>query len=103
MIVYLSGPITGTDDYKERFAAAEKTVKERFCKGELSYYIINPAEALIPMEKMGASYEIIMECCLQLLRTADMIYMLKGWEHSKGARMELEAARSDGTMVVYER
>lgn len=37
MKLYISGPITGTDDYMERFAAAQKELEEE------GWSVVNPA------------------------------------------------------------
>lgn len=38
MRIYISGPITGTTDYKERFAVAEEKLKAN------GYEVVNPAK-----------------------------------------------------------
>ena len=37
-----------------------------------------------------------------LLLTCDYIYMLRGWELSKGAKLELDVASSCGIQVLFE-
>lgn len=37
-----------------------------------------------------------------LLVRCDYIYMLKGWELSKGAKLELDVASSCGIKVLFE-
>lgn len=81
--VYLSGPITGAPDYKERFLAAENKIKE---KGFTE--IINPAR----IEIECLSWQEYMEIDMTLLDMCDTIIMLEGWERSKGAKIEKEYA-----------
>jgi hypothetical protein len=39
---------------------------------------------------------------LEIVRRIDVMVMLKGWESSFGARLELRIARSLGKEVIYE-
>ena len=83
MRIYISGPITGTTDYMERFAAAEC---ELWYKGWDD--IVNPAEILSVQLPEGSSWETYMGESLKLLCECDAIYMMRGWEGSRGARLE---------------
>lgn len=81
MKIYISGAITGTNDYMERFADAE----ERLVR--LGHSILNPAKvnAQLPSDTTYGEY---MEMSITMLAMADAIYMLSGWEKSKGASRE---------------
>lgn len=92
MIVYISGGITGVVDYKERFAAAEKRLKEK------GYIVLNPAA--LPE---GLTHEAYMQICLPMVRVADAIYLLADWQKSPGATAEFFAARKDKKIIWYER
>ncbi len=46
--------------------------------------------------------QLFLDGCLELVRRSDAIYMLKGWEHSKGSKAELELAKSLGKQIYYE-
>jgi len=39
---------------------------------------------------------------LEMLRRCDVIYMMKGWQDSEGARAELNHAMLWGTEILYE-
>lgn len=93
--IYISGPITGTDDYMERFAAAEKKLTER---GNMVY---NPAKICAGMPE-GTIYEEYMTVALTLLNMADTIYMLEGWQESWGANREYGYAIEKGKAVIME-
>lgn len=86
--IYLSGPITGTADYRERFAKAEKAFADK-------YEVVNPVTIGEGLQKLrrelGApepEWEDYMKPCIQALVGCDAIVMLEGWENSKGARLE---------------
>jgi hypothetical protein len=94
--VYISGKITGTDDYIKRFEKAENHIKNT---GLL--YVINPAKvnAQLPHETTYNQYIKMSLCMLEMCNT---IYMLKGWEDSKGARLEWEYAKANNYKIIYE-
>ena len=85
MKVYISGPITGQNNYRERFAAAEELLKKS------GYEPINPAEELVEMP-VNTTHEEYMEKAIELLAMCEGIYMLDGWEASKGAKIEFDYA-----------
>ncbi len=76
--IYISGPMTGYENYnQEAFAAAEKELKR-------DYVVINPAKNSIE----DGSWVDYMRMDIKQLMDADCIYMLKGWNESRGARLE---------------
>ena len=95
MRVYISGAITGTDDYMERFAKAEKELTEQ------GYSVVNPAKvnALLPED---TSYEEYMKMCFCMLDMCDGIYMLKEWGKSCGANREHCYALANDMIIMCE-
>lgn len=122
MRVYCSGPMTGHSDLnRPAFDAAERRLSER------GHFVINPvnisctfgtpkelAEAFAaayakPWQSVG-SYEeharktclanAVMDADLAAVRSCDAIYLLRGWENSRGARMELAEALKHGLQVM---
>lgn len=93
--IYISGPITGTTDYMERFQKAEDAWTEK------GYSVINPAaiNARMPADTTHAEY---MKVCMALLDLCSTIFMMDGWKNSIGAKMELDHAETYGIKVIYE-
>lgn len=89
--IYISGPITGIENYMERFEEAEK---EMMAEG---YIVINPAKVNKQLPPPPyTSHEQYMKMSLVMLSDADEIYMMRGWEHSKEASLEYEYASAMG-------
>lgn len=94
-MIYISGKITGTTDYMERFEAVENRLKEQ------GYKVLNPAKfnASLPQD---TKWEVYMRQSIKYLMLADTIYMLKDWEESNGATLELKIAKMLKMEVIYE-
>ena len=95
MKIYISGAITGTDDYMGRFADAEEKLKKE------GHSVINPA-AVNSMMPADTTYEEYMEMSLTMLAMCDVIYMLKGWEKSCGANREYGYALAMDKIILQE-
>ena len=93
-IVYLSGKITDNDNYKTEFSCADLFLSQ------MGYIVINPAELDEIAE--GLTYEQYMQICYRLVDIADIIFMVSGWQKSKGANAELTYAKSLGKKVMYQ-
>lgn len=93
--IYISGPISGISDYMSRFAEAEK---ELVGKG---YSVINPAKVgnVLPEDM---TYEEILEIDIHLLEYADAIYLLRGWQSSRGANREYGYALGAGKDIMTQ-
>ena len=95
-VVYIAGPITGTDDAAKRFYEAKEQLKTM---GFVN--IINP-EKLSKVLYKDATHRDYMDICRTLVEKADYVCMLKGWEYSKGARMEYRLACLNEIPILYE-
>lgn len=93
--VYISGKISGTTDYLERFEKAEMELKS------MGWDVINPAKinSFLPTD---TTWEEYMEIDYKLMDICNTIYMLKDWESSKGANAELEYANKRKMNIIYE-
>lgn len=97
---YISGPISGTADWKERFERAEKELRVLYSAGGEEIDVINPARIEMPE---GTTWQQYMDIALQMLRGCDEIYMLAGWRNSKGAQIERLYALGSGMEITHER
>lgn len=93
--IYISGAITGTTDYMERFAAAEQKLTAE------GYSVVNPAKvnAMMPEDMTWDEY---MKMSATMLQLCDSIYMLKGWQESRGAKLENLWAFVDDLEIIEE-
>ena len=95
MKVYISGPITGHDDYMERFEEAEQEIRNKF--GD-NIEVVNPAKVNSMLPKM--TWKQYMDICLTILPMCDYIYMMEGWEHSTGACIEYGYALASDISII---
>lgn len=92
--VYLSGVITGDNNYKSKFKRAEDYLKERGLE------VINPAELNEGVE--GYEWQDYMKADIKALLDCDAIFLIKGYESSKGALIEKSLAEGLGLIVMYD-
>jgi len=94
--VYISGGITNVPNYMRNFNKAESKL---FNEGYAS--IVNPAlvNGFLPTD---FNHEEYMRVSLAMLECCDAIYMLKGWEESKGAKEEYVYANKLGLKIIKE-
>ena len=95
MKIYISGAISGTDDYMERFARAEKELTEK------GWSVVNPAKVNAQLPE-DTTYEEYMKMSILMLDMCDSVYMLKGWEKSCGANREYGYAMAKEKTIFIE-
>lgn len=92
MKIYIAGPMSGLVEFNRpafMFTAAKLTGR--------GHTALNPA--ILPDGLSQAEY---MDICLAMLRCADAIYMLEGWEHSAGARAENALAEKLEMEIIFQ-
>lgn len=94
MRIYISGPISGTADYKKRFEKAEKDLTAK------GYEVINPVKVAEVLPVL--SYHEYLTIDMALLSAAKAIYMLEGWQNSSGAIEEYKVAAGTHKKVLFE-
>lgn len=80
--VYIAGPITGIDDYRERFEKAEKAI------ADLGFVPLSPAR-----NPYGLTNEQYMLMNVSAITVASAVYFLPGFQSSYGAQLEMQYAK----------
>lgn len=92
MKIYIAGPMSGLVEFNRpafMFTAAKLTGR--------GHTALNPA--VLPEGLSQAEY---MDICLAMLRCAEVIYLLKGWEESPGARAEKALDEKLEMQIIYQ-
>jgi len=92
-VIYLAGPMTGVEDFNyPAFRAAAAKLRAE------GHNVISPAE-YDRHELEWRPWIDYMRRDLRLLLLADEVRVLPGWEHSRGASLEVHVARELGMKV----
>lgn len=89
--VYIAGPITGTKDYKERFAAAEQYLTDQ---GATPMHSAN-----LPQGFSHAEYLYI---CFAMIDVCEAVYFMDGYSESEGSKKEFCYAALKNKQLLYE-
>lgn len=91
---YIAGPITGIpeNEYKTNFKAAKNMVHS------LGFDPVSPIEL---QHVHDNTWEAFMKVDLRAMLTCQAIYMLEGWEASKGATIEWQLATILKMQIIY--
>lgn len=92
--LYLAGPMTGLSEFN--YPAFNRVAKQL---RDFGFYVVNPAE-LSPTTDQ--SWEYYMKITIAGMVTCDGIFLLNGWEASRGARIEDNLARSLAMPRMFE-
>jgi len=90
--VYVAGPVTGLPELN--YPAFNATAAELRALG---FHVENPAEN-VPERESWLGY---MRMSLVQIAHSDWMFMLPGWERSRGAKIEHRLAKDIGLLVVY--
>mgnify|MGYP002523121716 CR=1 FL=1 len=94
MKVFISGPMSSIKDYnKPAFDWAQKELEA------LGYSVFNPSWMTFDD---SWTREDIMPIDIAALSRCDAIYMLLGWEKSKGATAEYNYAAATGKLIIKQ-
>lgn len=124
MRIYISGKMTGCpDNNRHAFDAAENRLTEQ------GHFVINPVNISCTFgtpEELAKSFGLlynlpcsanqppwdhrideslaraVMDADLAAVRSCDAIYLLRGWEASRGSKKELAEALANGLRVMQE-
>ncbi|SFK99406.1 protein of unknown function [Porphyromonadaceae bacterium KH3CP3RA] len=95
MKVYISGPITGIvlPVAIARFNDAELRLQE------MGFDVVNPMDNGVPIT---AEWSEHIREDIRLMLDCNAIYLLKGWENSKGAALEKHIAEKLGFTIIEQ-
>ena len=123
MRIYISGPMAGLPDHnRAAFDAAEQRLLDQ------GHFVINPHDLSAqfgPVEEIAKSFRqfysypfrhekvaatdeltnlarCVMSADFAAVRSCDAIYLLRGWENSRGAKKELAEAIQHGLAIMLE-
>lgn len=88
--VYISGAITNNPDYRKQFA-------DKIRQLDAEYTVLHPL-----MICADLSWKEYMRIDLAMVYVCECIYMMKGWENSRGAQIEQFYAELFGKEIIYE-
>lgn len=93
-VIYVSGPMTGIEEFN--FPAFNAKASELRSQG---LKVVNPAEF---GEGAGLSWSDYLRKDIRALMDCTAVYMLPGWERSRGARLEHYIAQQLGMVIMHE-
>lgn len=93
--IYISGPISGLpiDNVRHRFDLWRQKLRRA------GYEVVIPTENGLPST---ASWEEHMTRDIELLQSCDAIFMLEGWQQSRGCRIEFNIAVESKIPIIFE-
>lgn len=102
-IVYISGPVTGVDDYKSKFEYLEILCTEAYKLKNA--YVINPSKLIDQIKENfnDLEYLDIMKFCFKLIDISNILVVDNRtdlWTKSRGVSMEIGYATAKGLNIV---
>ncbi len=103
MIIYVAGPMRGYDEYnKPAFEAAKNLIKQDFKNQGIEVQVIIPDDILSEELNGPLPMEMHIRADVEVVLNATIVYMLRGWEKSKGASAEHAIALWANKQVRYQ-
>ena len=97
MKIYLAGPMTGLPKFNApAFKAMEIALSAK------GHTVMNPANHIPICNPEAIAYEKYLALGLFMIEICDAIFLLKGWETSKGARLERIFAEQRNKLIMEE-
>ncbi len=99
-IVYVAGSFRGANSYEvhQNVIKAEQTMVKLIGQG---YGVIVPHLMTANCQGLYPD-QVYLDMCLELVRRADEVYVLKDWKRSRGTIEEISLASSLGKEITYE-
>ena len=109
MKIFISQPMTGLDEEDILFTRAKEKAKARLMFGDdvefCDNYMpeANRADIQQRFSNMKCEWDIVWlgQAIIYDLATADVVWLVSGWENSKGCQIEREIAEMYGLDVYY--
>lgn len=93
--IYIAGPMTGLPEFNyPAFHAAARLL------GGYGFAVTNPATLF--EGQLGLPWEQYMRGGLAALLECDAVYVLRGYQRSRGAQLEIQIAQALKMPVIYE-
>jgi hypothetical protein len=89
MKIYISGKISGDNNYRKKFLEAENALYDA------GHYPLNPAACVAD----GTNWTSAMRTALRLMLDSDGVALLRDWKSSHGAKIEVRVAHEVGLPV----
>ena len=93
-VIYMSGPITGIDNYKDQFKALKDKIE--YIYKDDNVYIIDPTELIVFPEKINYTYIDMIIFSIRLIKIADIVIIndsdKNAWLNSRGCMVEASYA-----------
>lgn len=94
MRIYISGPVTGVQNFETAFSKAAGRIERH------GHQYVNPA--MLAKYFPEGSHDFYMSIAFATIIQCDTAYFLRGWENSVGARMERSFAEKHSMRIFEE-
>lgn len=94
MNIMIIGPITGIGNYQRNFGYAEGELNGLYPHA----HVLNPCA----LDMSGLPWADCMKITLMMLKVCDAVYVLQGFENSKGAMREYDAAARYHKKILFQ-